>query len=226
MEVALCYVSSTPRNTYRCNTYHLSFQDWFAAEKIGSPPEVIVNPRFNGNLWRCLSFVKCSLNQTKCQSTLYQTVKPMCYGLCILWRGKLVHQVPRELSTALMRHGVHRGLHHSVSRRRRVTGCERLHAFHVGVVLLQVDFEVSVMNYLMESLSHPRKQTCDCGIYYTSVFIVGRRNKWSLLSIAQLKEVHVSAIAAFQSLSPLLGSKALTINSVESACQQKRCKTW
>lgn len=62
-------------------------------------------------------------------------------------------------------------------------------------------------------------------IYYISVLIVGQYNQWSLLYIAELKAVHLCVIGAIQSINLLLGRKALTINSVESACKQKCCKT-
>lgn len=48
---------------------HITFQsqiDLWLKRLATPPPEVIGNPHFSGNLWRCLSFVKCSLNQTKC----------------------------------------------------------------------------------------------------------------------------------------------------------------
>lgn len=116
MEVALWYVSSTPSNTYQCNTYHLSFPDWFAAKKIGSPPEVIVNPYFSGNLWRCLSFVKCSLNQTKCQSTSYHMGEASTRRALHSVERQVVplsghYQETGALSPSLMHHG----LRHSAS---------------------------------------------------------------------------------------------------------------
>lgn len=66
-------------------------------------------------------------------------VKPICDGLCILLRGKLVpvsehHQEPGALSPTLMRHR----LHHDESWRHGdcVICCKCLHTFHVAVVLL------------------------------------------------------------------------------------------
>lgn len=189
MEVALWYVSSTPRNTYQCNTYHLSFQDWFAAEKIGSPPEVIVNPHFSGNLWRCLSFVKCSLNQTKCQSTLYHMgeASAMVFVFCC---------VERRVSAGawcIMRHR----LHHDASRRLCVIRCKCL---QTDLVLSHVIIEVFYTWWI--SLSHQNKQT---RLYCMSAFI-GQHNQCFLLSIAQLKEVHLPVKGVFQSLNLLLGS--------------------
>lgn len=55
-------------------------------------------------------------------------------------------------------------------------------------------------------------------LYYTSALIVGQRNESSLLSIAQLQEVHLPDKGVSQ-------SSVLTINSVDSACKQKCCKT-
>lgn len=58
----------------RISVIHITFHsqiDLQLKRLVAPPSEVTVNPYFSGNLWRCLSFVKCSLNQTKCQSTLY-----------------------------------------------------------------------------------------------------------------------------------------------------------
>lgn len=66
------------------------------------------SPHFTGNLWRCLSFVKCSLNQTKCQSTLYHTGEAnMRWCLC----QDIIRSTPREVQPSCvtpylaLRHG-------------------------------------------------------------------------------------------------------------------------
>lgn len=61
-------------------------------------------------------------------------------------------------------------------------------------------------------------------IYCMTAFFSGQRNH-CILCIAQLKEVRTYFIGVFQSLRLALGSKALTINLVESVCKQKCCKT-
>lgn len=61
-------------------------------KRLVAPSEMIVNPHFSCNLWRRLSFVKCSLNQTKCQSTLYHM------GEAIMrWS---LHSVERQVSAS------------------------------------------------------------------------------------------------------------------------------
>lgn len=93
---------------------HITFRSQIDLQlkTLVAPLEVIVNPYFSGNLWRCLIFVKCSLSQTKCQTTWYHVSKPKCDGLCISLRGKLVlvsgyYQKPGALSATVIRHGLH-----------------------------------------------------------------------------------------------------------------------
>lgn len=95
MEVALWYVSSTPCNTYQCNTYHLSFPDWFKTEKIRAhppPPEVIVNSPLQWQFMNVLEFL-LNVHSTRLNANRH----------CIVW-VKLVYDgsVERQVSVCIM----------------------------------------------------------------------------------------------------------------------------
>lgn len=104
--------------------------------------------------------------------------------------------------------------------------CKCMHTCHMAVVLYVI-IDVSRINscYGFLWVIHTGRHFTHV-IYYMNDLIVGQHNQFSLLSIAQLTEMHLSVIGVLQSFNLLLGSKALTINSTESACKQMCCKTW